>query len=198
MNVIWIVADTFRSDHLGAYGNRTIRTPTLDALAARSVRFDRHYIASFPTMPTRADHATGRWSMSFMGWEAMPEGQTTLAEILAEAGYHTAAVTDTPFYLRGDMNYDKGFQSFFFHPGQDAQFPEEMMYIHRHESQDIRAAWRHESDRNAHKRLRKPPSGSSATTRKTSFCMSTPGTPTNRGTRPNTTQSPTGRDTTEK
>ncbi len=149
MNVIWIVADTFRSDHLGAYGNSTIRTPTLDALAARSVRFDRHYIASFPTMPTRADHATGRWSMSFMGWEAMPEGQTTLAEILAEAGYHTAAVTDTPFYLRGDMNYDKGFQSFFFHPGQDAQFPEEMMYIHRHESQDIRAAWRHESDRNA-------------------------------------------------
>ncbi len=47
------------------------------------------------------------------------------------------------------MNYDKGFQSFFFHPGQDAQFPEEMMYIHRHESQDIRAAWRHESDCNA-------------------------------------------------
>ena len=38
MNVIWIVADTFRRDHVGAYGNPTIRTPSLDALAARSVR----------------------------------------------------------------------------------------------------------------------------------------------------------------
>ena len=39
MNVIWIVADTFRRDHIGAYGNPTIRTPSLDALAARSIRF---------------------------------------------------------------------------------------------------------------------------------------------------------------
>ena len=120
MNVIWVVADTFRWDHLGAYGNGTILTPTLDALAARSVRFERHYIASFPTMPTRADHATGRWTMSFMGWEALPEGETTLAQILAQAGYHTAAVTDTPFYVRGRMNYDRGFQSFLMHSGQDA------------------------------------------------------------------------------
>ena len=96
MNVIWIVADTFRRDHIGAYGNRTIRTPSLDALAAKSVRFDGHYAGGFPTMPTRADHATGRWTMSFMGWEALPENVTTLAEILAGQGFHTAASVDTP------------------------------------------------------------------------------------------------------
>ena len=67
MNVIWIVSDTFRRDHLGAYGNPHIRTPSLDKLAAGSVRFDAHYSAGFPTMPTRADHQTGRWTMSFMG-----------------------------------------------------------------------------------------------------------------------------------
>lgn len=67
MNVIWIVADTFRWDHLGAYGNKTIHTPALDSLAARSTRFDRHYAAAFPTVPARADHHTGRWTMSFMG-----------------------------------------------------------------------------------------------------------------------------------
>ena len=72
MNVIWIVADTFRQDHLGAYGKAEISTPALDALAARSTRFERHYAAGFPTMPTRADHATGRWTMSFMGWEPIP------------------------------------------------------------------------------------------------------------------------------
>ena len=52
MNVIWIVADTFRRDHIGAYGNPTIRTPSLDALAAGSVRFDRHYSAGFPPCPS--------------------------------------------------------------------------------------------------------------------------------------------------
>ena len=69
MNVIWIVSDTFRRDHLGCYGNNVIRTPSLDALAAKSVRFDRFYAADFPTMPARADHLTGRWTGCFMRWE---------------------------------------------------------------------------------------------------------------------------------
>ena len=117
MNIIWIVADTFRKDHIGAYGNPTIRTPSLDALGARSIQFDRHYSAGFPTMPTRADHQTGRWTMSFMGWQPLPVGVTTLAEMLADRGFHTAASVDTPYYLRDGMNYDRGFQSFFMNPG---------------------------------------------------------------------------------
>jgi len=64
MNVVWIVADTFRRDHLGAYDNSIIKTPSLDSLAEQSVRFDRHYAAGFPTMPSRADHFTGRWTIS--------------------------------------------------------------------------------------------------------------------------------------
>ena len=86
MNVIWIVADTFRRDHIGAYGNSTIRTPALDGLAARSVRFDGHYAAGFPTMPTRADHQTGRWTMSFMGWEPLPAGVTPWRSCWPNAG----------------------------------------------------------------------------------------------------------------
>ena len=113
MNVIWIVADTFRQDHVGVYGKMPgIHTPSLDALAGRGVRFDRHYAGGFPTMPTRADHATGRWTASFMTWEPLPDGVTTLAEILAAEGIHTAAMVDTPFYLREGMNYDRGFQTF--------------------------------------------------------------------------------------
>ena len=146
MNLIWIVADTFRQDHLGAYGNAEIRTPSLDALAAKSVRFDRHYAAGFPTMPTRADHATGRWTMSFMGWEPMPDGMETLAELLAADGVHTAAMVDTPFYLRGGMNYDRGFQTFSMYPGQSLS-DVEMLPTGR-EAADTRAAWRFESDRN--------------------------------------------------
>ena len=151
MNVIWIVSDTFRRDHLGAYGNSNIRTPSLDALAASAVRFDSHYSAGFPTMPTRADHQTGRWTMSFMGWEPLPAGVTTLAEILAGHGMHTAASVDTPYYLRGGMNYDRGFQSFFMNMGQDTLWSLIPEPGYHNEALDVRAAWRSEADRNAPK-----------------------------------------------
>ena len=148
MNVIWITSDTFRRDHLGAYGNQRILTPSLDKLASQSMRFERHYAAGFPTMPTRADHFTGRWTMSFMGWSPLPSKVTTLAEILSAKGLHTAAVVDTPFYLRDGMNYDRGFRSFFMGTGQEGSGAKKLK-DGRHESQDRRAAWRYESDHNA-------------------------------------------------
>ncbi len=146
MNVIWIVADTFRWDRLGAYGADFMHTPTLDALATKSVRFDKHYAGGFPTMPTRADHATGRFTMSFMGWEALPAGQVTLAQLLAEEGIHTAAVVDTPFYFRHDMNYDRGFQTYFPILGQEGSGTRVMQRGHN-ESRDVVDWWRKESDR---------------------------------------------------
>ena len=151
MNVIWIVSDTFRRDHVGAYGNRWIHTPSIDALAADAVRFDSHYSAGFPTMPTRADHQTGRWTMSFMGWQPLPTGVTTLAEILAGHGMHTAASVDTPYYIRDGMNYDRGFQSFFMNVGQDTLWSLIPEPGYHHEGLDVRDAWRSESDRNAPK-----------------------------------------------
>jgi arylsulfatase A-like enzyme len=118
MNVIWIIADTLRRDALGVYGNKTIRTPSLDTLAARSTRFNRHYAANFPTVPARADFLTGRWTMSYMQWEPLHEGEVTLPQILFRKGITTAGVVDTPFYLRREMNYDRGFKYFYEIPGQ--------------------------------------------------------------------------------
>jgi arylsulfatase A-like enzyme len=112
MNVIWVISDTLRCDHLGAYGNKTIHTPSLDAFAAKSVRFDRHYIAGFPTMPTRADYLTGRWTMTYMLWEPLFDDEVTLPQRLSKKGIQTAAIVDTPFYVRNGMNYDRGFQTF--------------------------------------------------------------------------------------
>lgn len=43
-------------------------------------------------MPIRADHFTGRWTMSFMGWSPLPSNVTTLAEILSPKGLYTAAI----------------------------------------------------------------------------------------------------------
>jgi arylsulfatase A-like enzyme len=118
MNVIWIVIDTLRRDAVGAYGNAKMHTPAMDTLAKKSVQFNKHYIGSFPTMPTRADHMTGRWTVSFMSWEPLPKNLVTLPGILAGDGMHTAAIVDTPFYLRGGMNYDRGFITFEEIPGQ--------------------------------------------------------------------------------
>ena len=112
MNVIWIVSDTVRRKDVGVYGNEKIRTPNIDALAAKSVRFNRHYAASFPTMPARADFMTGRWTLSFMQWTPIPPGNTLLAETLKDADINTAACVDTPFFIRDGMNYDRGFVTF--------------------------------------------------------------------------------------
>ncbi len=147
MNVIWIVADTLRRDHMGSYGNDRIRTPALDALAAKSTRFDSHYIGAFPTMPSRADYFTGRHSMSFMGWEPFADDVTTLGQLLAEEGVHTAAVADTPFFWRHSYNYDRGFQTYFAVQGQEGS-PTRVQGVGHHESRDTVAWWRKESDRN--------------------------------------------------
>ena len=112
MNIIWVIADTLRWDHIGVYGNNYIRTPSMDSFASKSVRFDRHYIAGFPTMPARADYLTGRYTMSFMQWEPLPKELLTLPEYLGNEGINTSAVVDTPFYMRRGMNYDRGFNTF--------------------------------------------------------------------------------------
>ena len=60
MNIVLIISDTLRWDHLGASGNTWIRTPNLDRLAAQSVVFERVYTGSFPTIPHRTDMVTGK------------------------------------------------------------------------------------------------------------------------------------------
>lgn len=118
MNIIFICSDTLRRDYLGCYGNDWIHTPYLDRLAAESLVFDYHYAASFPTMPTRADYFTGRWTFTYMGWNPLGAKEVLLAELLQKAGYTTLAVVDTPYFDRRGYNYDRGFYEFVRVPGQ--------------------------------------------------------------------------------
>lgn len=118
MNVILIISDTFRRDHLGCYGNSWIRTPHLDRFAAKAVVFDRCYAASFPTMPNRADLLTGKHTFTYLGWAPLPHTEITLPALLAEAGYLTMGIVDTPFYTRKGYGYDRGFSDFVWIRGQ--------------------------------------------------------------------------------
>ena len=112
-NVVLIVIDSLRSDHLGCYGNREVQTPNLDALARESVLFSRVYPEAMPTVPARRSIITGRRAYPFRGWEpwqGLPKrpgwspikpGTETLLTRFRRAGYWTGYVTDNPFLSYG-------------------------------------------------------------------------------------------------
>lgn len=137
MNIVLIISDTFRRDHLGCYGNSRIRTPHLDRLADQAIIFDRCYAASFPTIPNRADLLTGKYNFTYLGWSPLPREEITLAGVLTQAGYSTVAVVDTPFYVRNGYGYDRGFADFIWVRGQRSGS----------EHDDVTTTWRCEADR---------------------------------------------------
>src|SRR5258706_28030 len=59
-NLLFIVTDQHRADHTGFGGNEVLRTPNLDRIAARGVRFERALVANPICMPNRSSIATGR------------------------------------------------------------------------------------------------------------------------------------------
>ena len=110
-NVILVIIDSLRRDHVGAYGNPWIHTPTLDAIAAESLLFTRAQPEAMPTLPARRAIYTGMRTWPTrppnFGWSAIPTGQLTLAEILDGKGYNTSLVTDA--YVQFPMNFGRGF-----------------------------------------------------------------------------------------
>ena len=112
-NVILVIIDSLRKDHVGAYGNSWIETPTLDALAGESLLFARAHPEAMPTLPARrAIHTGMRTWPTFApsyGWRSIPTGQTTVAETLAREGFGTYLVTDTYVQFRGHLNFGRGF-----------------------------------------------------------------------------------------
>src|SRR5579885_1225980 len=93
-NVLWICADDHAPYVCGAYGNKQVRTPNLDKLAASGVRFDRAYCNSPVCTASRQSFLTGRYPRSLgvtLLKTALPAGTPTLATMLRAAGYDTAA-----------------------------------------------------------------------------------------------------------
>ncbi len=132
-NVVLVILDSLRKDHVGAYGNDWIQTPTLDALARDSLRFTRAYPESMPTIPARRAIHTGirtypLWEhddtmdTGLYGWQPIPNDQTTLAEILGDAGYETMLVSDVSHFAKPAFNFQRGFNVFHFVRGQERDF----------------------------------------------------------------------------
>ena len=123
MNIVLIVMDTLRYDYIGANGNDWIRTPNMDCRASNAWNFDQCMIGSFPTIPHRTDVITGRYGGPFHVWKPLPHYMPTLPRALADAGYRTQLIHDTPHLVNGGHNFDLPFHAWTFIRGAEVDRP---------------------------------------------------------------------------
>ena len=114
LSVLLITIDTLRADHLGLYGYRRPTSPHIDALAQRGTAFDRAFTfwpktrGSFVMMMTGLRPSQNGYSKTH---PVLLDFNPTLAGVLKQAGYRTAAVLDNP-NLAAQHGYARGFESY--------------------------------------------------------------------------------------
>lgn len=95
-NILLIQADDLGYGDLSAYGQARFQTPALDRLAREGIRFTQYYAGSPVCAPSRAVLMTGLHTghASIRGHGDVPLGpeDTTMAEVLRQAGYRTAMI----------------------------------------------------------------------------------------------------------
>lgn len=154
MNIVLVIIDSLRKDHVGVYGNNWILTPHLDKFAKDSVVFTRCYPESLPTLQVRRAIHTGMRVFPFHGhrdykggfsgapgWRPILEERDTVAEILRGHDYRTALITDTYHQFKPSMNFHRGFDEWLWIRGQEGDpyksgppVPEERIASHMKES----------------------------------------------------------------
>lgn len=112
-NVVLITVDTLRADRIGAYGYERARTPHLDALAARGLRFDSATTPLPRTTPALASLLTGLWPHHHGSREVSQpmEVEDTLPVLLRRYGYRTIGVTANGTAGR-EQGFARGFGAF--------------------------------------------------------------------------------------
>jgi arylsulfatase A-like enzyme len=135
-NVLVIVIDTLRADHVSAYGGRAL-TPNIDALARAGLRFTRCHPEAMATVPARRSILTGRRVFPFRGWRperdlvntpgwaGITDVGATFTGALRRAGWWTGYVTDNPFlgFSSGYAPLRSSFDEFVRIDGQKGRTP---------------------------------------------------------------------------
>ena len=94
-NIVYVLTDQWRASAFGFAGDPNVKTPQLDKLAARSVRFSNAVSVCPVCTPYRAALLTGRYPTStgmFLNDLYLPDAELCMAEILKTAGYDTAYI----------------------------------------------------------------------------------------------------------
>ena len=113
-NILVVVVDTLRADHLPLYGYSRSTTPHLDAMAKGGVVFDNDVATSSWTLPSHASMLTGRYPHDH-GVDrevALDRRYPTLPEILQQHGYRTGGFSANLFYFTRRAGLGRGFIRF--------------------------------------------------------------------------------------
>ena len=121
-NVLLIVVDTLRADHLGCYGYSRNTSPNIDGLSERSTLYTRAMSSAPWTVPSHGSMFTGLNPFEHGAHTCkpetpqecvfpLPERHTTLAEVLRDRGYRTAGYVANAAYLNEFYQLDQGFES---------------------------------------------------------------------------------------
>jgi arylsulfatase A-like enzyme len=130
-NVLLIVVDTLRADHVGTYGYENPTTPNIDHLADRAVVFEKAVSQAPWTAPAMASLFTGLYpsvhgldggivwgkravssdGLPFAVQKTLPPGHQTLAEVFRHAGYTTAGFVSN-LYVNSIFGFAQGFDHF--------------------------------------------------------------------------------------
>lgn len=113
-NVVLIVLDTVRADHLSVYGYSRPTTPGLERLASEGVTFEQALAPAPWTLPSHATLFTGLYPVQHHAGRLHPRLDahlTTLPELLHEQGYQTVGFSNNTWVSRA-TNFNQGFDDF--------------------------------------------------------------------------------------
>jgi len=113
-NVLLVMVDTLRADHLSCYGSITVKTPQIDALAADGTRWANTFSQASWTRPSVATILTGLYPSSHGAAhkaDRLPDRVDTLAEVLQRGGYRTAGFADNANVSQA-FNFQQGFDEY--------------------------------------------------------------------------------------
>lgn len=127
-NILLVVIDSLRADHLFSYGYSRETSPNLDRLASEGVLFERAFSTAPYTAPSHASLLTGYYPHQHgVQWgDRRPtfDGRyPTIAETLQEKGYRTGAFSSNRFWFTREQGFGRGFLHFeenFHSPGDMA------------------------------------------------------------------------------
>jgi arylsulfatase A-like enzyme len=120
MRAILILFDSLSKSYLPPYGNSWVKAPNFDALAGRTVTFDKNYVGSMPCIPARRELHTGRYNFLHRSWGPLEPFDDSMPEILARNGVYTHLVTDHYHYWEdGGATYHNRYSSYEFVRGQE-------------------------------------------------------------------------------
>ncbi len=115
-NVILIIADTLRADHIGAYGSKVTKTPNIDRIAKDGVVFENTFANSTWTRPSVSTILTSLYPSShkvMYKTDLLPDGVTTIAETMKGAGYRTVGYV-TNINVAPSFHFEQGFQEYYY------------------------------------------------------------------------------------